>query len=102
MKKAKEYAKDYNESKNKVDALAHIWYGLTREIAEIAKIRNVATSAGFASIIDEQENKWFAIIKRIELHERHKDAWRSLLVECFPDTLLILNAVESKTILRER
>jgi hypothetical protein len=60
--KAKDYAKQFNDNPG-IDSVCEIGVAFVREIAQIAKARNVSTMPGLLAILNEQNRKWAAFCR---------------------------------------
>lgn len=62
MKKAKEYAKIFNDNPT-VDTLIEIVVEFVHEIPEIGEKRHAYSNEAFLAILNEQEKKWQALCR---------------------------------------
>jgi len=65
MKKAKEYALQYNESKDKDLALTRIWMSMFDESKELMKARHAKSDRAMVSIFRELNNKWNSMVRLV-------------------------------------
>ena len=89
--KADEYVVKYLETEktDPVFATGNIAIGLALEIKEIAEKRGVKEGHGFISILNEINDKWYAIGKRLEKIKGEKiladDGFKRFLISRFPN-----------------
>ena len=63
MKKAEEYAGEYNANPTN-ETLLVIAQSFVREVSELAKTRGAKSHSARAAILDEQDRKWKAFARR--------------------------------------
>lgn len=71
--KAKAYAEKYNATVEKDgvgETLATILFDMWKETQEIADHRRVSTDEGWVGVFKEQEKKWKAFVREVDLSER--------------------------------
>lgn len=94
MKKAKEYAKEFEVfisspkmTGDKINSeIVRIFNEFQLHTMEIAKVRNVQTSRGICNVLKEQNIKWNAMCDRLEAKDINcfkKDGFKRLAVKEF-------------------
>ena len=66
MKKAKEYALEYNQTEDKDLALTRIWMSMFDESKELMKARHAKSDRAMVSIFRELNNKWNSMVRLVE------------------------------------
>ena len=65
MKKAKEYALEYNQTEDKDLALTRIWMSMFDESKELMKARHAKSDRAMVSIFRELNNKWNSMVRLV-------------------------------------
>lgn len=93
MRKAKEYAKIFND--NPTDKiLLEITQSFIRETADLIDRRRCTTYPGILSIFEEQENKWKAFTRRCDSEFLKEDGYRNIIREVYPEAHVIWETAE--------
>ena len=86
MKKAKDYAKQYQQDPSR-DTLESIIKEFWAEVDEIAKTRHARSNQAYFAILDEQDRKWKAFARRVG--DVKEEGFEYIVEECAPDVYAI-------------